>query len=179
MRCGELASIKPENLDFEKHIIYITNTVAYRKLNGKMGYFMTRPKTKTSIRRIPMSEMFCDAVKNEMQKGKTLTPQLQGSELEGIIFITEKGYPISPQSFDQDLKKLIREINEKQDIQLPPFSSHSLRHTFCTRLIEKNLNPKYVQTVMGHSSIRQTMERYAHTQDEYLTSLIDEMNDIF
>ena len=32
---------------------------------------------------------------------------------------------------------------------MPPISSHTLRHTGCTRLGENNVNPKVIQYVMG------------------------------
>ena len=32
---------------------------------------------------------------------------------------------------------------------MPPISSHTLRHTGCTRLGENNVNPKVMQYVMG------------------------------
>ena len=37
-----------------------------------------------------------------------------------------------------------------------------LRHTFCTRLASKNMNPKDLQYIMGHSNISITMNWYAH-----------------
>lgn len=36
-----------------------------------------------------------------------------------------------------------------------------LRHTFCTRMCEQNINIKVLQDVMGHRNIRTTMETYA------------------
>ncbi|NSD33921.1 MULTISPECIES: tyrosine-type recombinase/integrase, partial [Clostridia] len=36
------------------------------------------------------------------------------------------------------------------------------RHTFCTRLASKNMNPKDLQYIMGHSNISITMNWYAH-----------------
>ena len=37
-----------------------------------------------------------------------------------------------------------------------------LRHTFCTRLANKNMNPKSLQYIMGHSNINITLNLYAH-----------------
>ena len=34
--------------------------------------------------------------------------------------------------------------------------------TFCTRLAQKNMNPKNLQYIMGHSSIMITLNLYAH-----------------
>ena len=49
---------------------------------------------------------------------------------------------------------------------MPPISSHTLRHTGCTRLGENNVNPKVMQYVMGHSDAQITMNVYNHIADK-------------
>lgn len=43
---------------------------------------------------------------------------------------------------------------------------HILRHTACTRMLEDGMDIKVVQRIMGHSSIRVTMDIYNHISDE-------------
>lgn len=50
----------------------------------------------------------------------------------------------------------------RMDNPLPHITPHTLRHTFCTRLASKNMNPKDLQYIMGHSNISITMNWYAH-----------------
>ena len=42
----------------------------------------------------------------------------------------------------------------------------SLRHTFATMCLEKNIHPKIVQQYLGHSSYQITMDTYSHVSDE-------------
>lgn len=42
------------------------------------------------------------------------------------------------------------------------FTFHSMRHTFATLLLQKNVNPKIVQEALGHATISQTMDIYSH-----------------
>ena len=49
---------------------------------------------------------------------------------------------------------------------MPPSSSHTFRHTGCTRLGENNVNPKVMQYVMGHSDAQITMNVYNHISDK-------------
>ena len=43
---------------------------------------------------------------------------------------------------------------------------HSLRHTFCTRLCERETNLKVIQSIMGHKDIQTTMDIYAEATEE-------------
>lgn len=45
------------------------------------------------------------------------------------------------------------------------FTFHSLRHTFATGLFERNQHPKIVQSLLGQSSITQTMDTYSHLME--------------
>ena len=45
------------------------------------------------------------------------------------------------------------------------FTFHSLRHTFATELFNQRKRPKIIQSLLGHSSITQTMDTYSHLLD--------------
>ncbi|MDD6718032.1 MAG: tyrosine-type recombinase/integrase, partial [bacterium] len=52
------------------------------------------------------------------------------------------------------------------------FCMHALRHTYATRAIESGVLPKVLQRLLGHSSIKTTMDRYVHVTDDSLTNAI-------
>jgi len=43
---------------------------------------------------------------------------------------------------------------------LPHFTAHNIRHTFCTRFCENEMNIKVIQEIMGHANISTTMNIY-------------------
>jgi integrase len=45
---------------------------------------------------------------------------------------------------------------------VPRVKFHSLRHTFISYLLAKNVPPKDVQVIAGHSSFAVTMDTYGH-----------------
>lgn len=49
---------------------------------------------------------------------------------------------------------------------------HALRHTYATRAIERGDQPKVLQQLLGHASIKTTMDRYVHVTDESLVNAI-------
>jgi len=52
---------------------------------------------------------------------------------------------------------------------------HDLRHTFASRLVEKNVNIVTVKELLGHADINTTM-RYAHPAPEYKKQAVEALN---
>jgi integrase len=50
----------------------------------------------------------------------------------------------------------------RSELEGQDFTFHSLRHTCATLLLSKNVNLKIVQEMLGHATIRQTMDTYSH-----------------
>lgn len=77
---------------------------------------------------------------------------------------------------NRTIKRIIADYNageevgakkqHREAVLLPDFSAHHLRHTFCTRLCEKETNLKVIQSVMGHKDIQTTMDIYAEATEE-------------
>ncbi|WP_294855779.1 tyrosine-type recombinase/integrase [uncultured Oscillibacter sp.] len=45
---------------------------------------------------------------------------------------------------------------------------YTLRHTYAIRAIESGMQPKVLQKLLGHASIKTTMDRYVHVTDDSL-----------
>ena len=58
-----------------------------------------------------------------------------------------------------------------------PVHPHTLRHSFATNLLRNNANIRYVQTLLGHSSLDTTMQ-YTHVVDEDLRKVYREHHTI-
>ena len=80
------------------------------------------------------------------------------------------------------LRRIIRDCNgmqlekkEKEPVLLPPFSCHSLRHTFTTRMVESGVNIKVVQEVLGHKSVSTTLDIYTDVTKELACREFDDL----
>ena len=56
---------------------------------------------------------------------------------------------------------------------------HALRHTLATRLLENNVNIKYVSDILGHKNITTTYNIYSHVLDDSKKEVAEMINLIF
>jgi integrase/recombinase XerD len=91
-------------------------------------------------------------------------------ELENSIFffINRLGHKLSEQS----VRLMIKQYAEKANIE-EHITPHMFRHTFATMLLEEDVDIRYIQQILGHSSIV-TTQIYTHVtsnkQREILTT---------
>ena len=90
-----------------------------------------------------------------------------------FIFINRYADVQHQGTLNKAIRRIIRDCNDevllkgdKDPVLLPPFSCHSLRHTFATRLCESGINIKVIQDVLGHADISTTMDIYCDVTNE-------------
>ena len=157
LRISELCGLTVQDLDFENH----TLNIDHQLLRNQEGYYIETPKTKCGIRKVPMSEEAGKAFQRVLKHKKTG----KGIVIDGyrnFLFLNQKGMPMTACYYTSTLRNIVKKYNKYHDEPLPKITPHILRHTFCTRLAQKNMNPKNLQYIMGHSSIMITLNLYAH-----------------
>lgn len=73
----------------------------------------------------------------------------------------------------RNVQRRFKSILEKCD--LPPVTFHSLRHSFATRCIEKGADSKALSEILGHSSVKITLDIYVHSNMEQKRKYINQM----
>ena len=157
LRISELCGLTVQDLDFENHTLNINHQL----LRNQEGYYIETPKTKCGIRKVPMSEEAGKVFQRVLKRKKTG----KGIVIDGyrnFLFLNQKGMPMTACYYTSTLRNIVKKYNKYHDEPLPKITPHILRHTFCTRLAQKNMNPKNLQYIMGHSSIMITLNLYAH-----------------
>lgn len=156
LRISELCGLTAQDLDFENHTINIDHQL----LRNQEGYYIETPKTKCGIRKVPMSEEARKALQRVLKRKTGKSIQIDG--YRNFLFLNQKGMPMVACNYTSALKNIVKKYNKYHEEPLPKITPHILRHTFCTRLAQKNMNPKNLQYIMGHSSIMITLNLYAH-----------------
>ena len=178
LRVSETIGLTWSDVDMKNREIHVGGQLVYYE--GDEGYCFHDSETKTDagIRDIPMTRMVYDAFRKQREMNLMLGLQsnVEIGGRSGFIFNTKHGRPIMPAGVNSFLKNIVNAYNkkesklaeeEKREPELmPPISSHTFRHTGCTRLGENNVNPKVMQYVMGHSDAQITMNVYNHIAEK-------------
>ena len=87
--------------------------------------------------------------------------------MRDLVFINWRtGEPAKNSSYDTHLYKLCDETGIRR------FCIHALRHTYATRAIESGMQPKVLQKLLGHASIKTTMDRYVHVTNDSMSKAV-------
>jgi site-specific recombinase XerD len=90
--------------------------------------------------------------------------------VSGNLFLNRRARPMKPQSIRSELRRYSTEMRTARRI-----TPHMLRHTAATLLIERGVDIRFVQRLLGHSSIA-TTEIYTHVSDEALRLTLERAN---
>lgn len=143
------------------HFYYFSVHIADRSLEGgerKTEILIDTPKTKNSIREIPMNR---DLIKMLKPMKKIVNSK--------FFMLTNDLKPTEPRTYRSYYQKFMRELN------MPKLKFHGLRHSFATRCIESKCDYKTVSVLLGHSNISTTLNLYVHPNMDQKKKCIDQM----
>ena len=181
LRTAELIGLTWDAIDWKKRTLTVSKSLEYRH---SQGYWRAGPpKTQKSYRTIPLTDKAysilksCYDEKDSRKESETLSQVLEYIDsrtgekkcliMRDLVFVNWRtGEPAKNSSYDTHLYKLCDEAGIKR------FCMHALRHTYATRAIERGVQPKVLQQLLGHASIKTTMDRYVHVTDESLVNAI-------
>lgn len=168
MRIGEISGLKIQDIDFKNKVIHIRRQLLYTPYKGQARYEFGPPKSQKGYREIP----FIDDVESHLRHQLSVRPEhVKEKRFEDLVFYSRDGTPINRQSLFTVLNRRVARINKKRKQEqgddyevFERIHLHTFRHTFCTRLFEKNVNPVVVQRIMGHENYTTTLQ-YTHTNE--------------
>jgi len=166
MRMGEMLGLTWDCVDFESGMIYVRKTLCYLPNDGVAIYEFHAPKTKAGKREIPMTREVRDVLLEQKKwKDRVAVRHNPRVGMENLVFCSKTNNPIHESNIRGGIRYLVQKMNrENPNLQMEPFTPHSLRHTFATKAIAKGMRPKTLQRLLGHNSLQMTMDLYCHVE---------------
>ncbi|MGU3376669.1 site-specific tyrosine recombinase XerD [Chryseobacterium sp. M5A1_1a] len=145
LRVSELIDLKISNINFKEQ---------YIKVNGKGN------KTRFVPLADYTAELLESYIKEVRSKGKI------NKKYEDTLFLNSRGTSMSRVI----VFLIIKELTDKAGVN-KKISPHTFRHSFATHLLQNGADLRYIQEMLGHSSIT-TTEIYTHLKTEELRDVI-------
>jgi len=144
-RFGELAGLKVHRLDLLRRTLTVTEALS--EVRGQVR--LAPPKTAAARRQLALPRFLAEELNHHL----TTWPP----EAEGFVFTAPQGGPLLRRNFRRRawLPAVRASVGE-------PLRTHDLRHTQAAFLIAQGEHPKVIQTRLGHSSIKVTLDTYGH-----------------
>lgn len=150
MRIGEISGLKWSDIDFQSNIIQVRRTLLRVTCEGdrkKKKLILSSPKTETSRRDIPLAENLKEYLLANQEKS------------DSEFLISCKKSFAEPRVINYRFKK----ITEQAGLGI---HFHVLRHTFATRCIEEGVDVATLSRLLGHSSVKMTLDTYTDSMWE-------------
>lgn len=162
VRCGELLALTWEDIDLKNGTLHVCkNLVAVKDRDSKEGkqkiVVQDTPKTSKGVRTIPLTSRALNLLRELKLKQQSKT---------NIVFCTKNCTYLFPKNFRRAFQCVLKRAGIEQ------LGLHVLRHTFATRLFEKNANPKTVSILLGHANVGITLDIYTHVEPKQMVDTI-------
>ena len=156
LRVGELSGLRWEDFDLERNRVYIRRTVRRIRNIDRVADPVTNrvnrtvlsigtPKSLTSIREIPLPDRLAGLLRDMKRGGDA-------------YLVTGSREIMEPRIIQRKYGELL------QLLSIEPVKIHSLRHQFSCRWMEQGHDAKSLSEILGHRSVRTTLDIYVHSR---------------
>ena len=164
LRRGELLALTWKYINFDTNELSVKQNLVENRLEG--GYLITSPKTRSSIRTIPLFNKLVEDLK-ELKEKDSKNPNFNNN---WFVVGNEKYLPIT--------NLMTRKNKNCKLAGLKQIRLHDFRHSCASLLISMNSNVAVVAKYLGHSKIEETLNTYTHFFQSDLDKVVEILDKI-
>ncbi len=162
IRIGELCALKWKHISLSEKTVKVEQTMQrlqYESIvsDSKTRIIVTEPKSHSAYRTIPLPDFVIDVI----------IPFVGYSE--GYILSDNGCSVVEPRTMQNHFKAYLAEGNIEDS------NFHALRHTFATRCVEAGFDIKTLSEILGHASVKITLDKYVHSSMEQKRLSMDKL----
>lgn len=160
LRIGELCALTWNDIDFKNGVIRVSKAlqrVPDKSGKGRTALIVASPKSKTSVRDIPLPAFVLDILKQNRRSGS-------------CYILSGSNKPVEPRTMQNRFKAVLKDCG----VRCANF--HLIRHTYATVCIESGFDAKTVSELLGHSNVNITLNRYVHSSMEMKKKCVYRLN---
>lgn len=161
LRIGEINALQVKNINFDKRLIHVENTVT-RNIDGN-AIIGNSTKTYNGLRSVYIPDTLFNILKDYIAKLEN------NSNGNTYLFLTKRKKFINHSAINSEFNRLNAKykfcLNSNNEVKR--VNTHMLRHTFATRCIEKGVPAEVLKQWLGHSDIKVTINTYVDVFNKY------------
>ena len=165
IRIGELCALKCKNISITDKTLKIETTMQRLQCDdfnctSKTKIIITDPKTYNSVRIIPLPDFLLEKMMPFITMPNAYL--LSGNSIDIV----------EPRTMQNRFKSYLKQG------MISDANFHSLRHTFATRCVEVGFDAKTLSEILGHSSVKITLDKYVHSSMQLKRTSMEKLNPI-
>lgn len=161
LRKGELRGLTWDNIDFEEKTLSVKKNITNVNGGDDKNWLLTIPKTKSSVRTIPISKVLY----NNLIKYKEVQKNNYG--------FNEKWYVIGDKEPISQNTLRNKHIHYTKESELKHIRIHDFRHSCASLLINNGASIMIVAKYLGHTKIDETLNTYSHLFKNKLDEIVN------
>ena len=182
LRRGELLALRWSDIDFENKTINVDSNIQQAYIfedeeTKRLEKIEQEPKTINSFRTVPIPSKVLAKLQEHKQKQEEYKLAFQERYIDNDFVICDKyGKALDVKRPTRMFYSIQKKMGIPEDEKI---KFHGLRKTYATRLFEKEVPPKTVQMLLGHSEISITLDIYTQVMENKKVEAIEKIDDIF